>query len=218
MPITRARCDRSSRRPPRSSVVASGAAAASATEGPAPGPDIRRGVPRVPAGSRWCADCPRPSSRAGRRTPAGRRRRRAPARAARPAWLQRRRPRSTPASSRRASAARARLVSVSGRRGRAASAPGGVAPVEQDPGQRLGRLGVVGLELEGLAQRGLVTLLDEQIGLARGRGQPLHERGHLVLGQGADELVHHLATADGEDGRDGLHREASGPPWGSRRR
>ena len=71
---------------------------------------------------------------------------------------------------------------------------------------------MVGLELEGLAQRGLVTLLDEQVGLARGRGQPLHERGHLVLGQGADELVHHLATADGEDGRDGLDRKALGHP------
>ena len=84
---------------------------------------------------------------------------------------------STPASSRRASAARARLVSVSGRRARRASASAASPRSTRMRASASVAPGVVRLELEGLAQRGLVARGDQQVGLARGRGQPLDERG-----------------------------------------
>ena len=125
---------------------------------------------------------------------------------------------STPASSRRASAARARPVSVSGRRASSASASAGLAPVDQQAGQRLGGAGVVGLELERPAQRGLVARRNERVGLAGRRRQALHERGHLGLGQRADELVHHLAVARWRRRRGWTAPGRSGRSAGSRRR
>ena len=115
--------------------------------------------------------------------------------------------RSTPASRRRASAASVRLVSVSGNRPRSVERLGGLAAVDEDPGQALGGADVVRLELEGLAERGLVTGLGQRVRLARRRRQPLHEGGDLRLGHRTDELVHHLALTEREDGGDGLHVE-----------
>ena len=77
----------------------------------------------------------------------------------------------TPLSSRRASAASDRVAGVSGTRASSGQGFGGLAPVDQDPGQGLGGRHVAGLELEGLAQRGLVAGRDQLIRLA-GAGAP----------------------------------------------
>ena len=89
---------------------------------------------------------------------------------------------------------------------------GGVAAVDEQAGQGLDGTAVVRLELEGLAQRRLVARGHQVVGLARCRREALDERRHLRLGDGADELVHHLAVADGEDGGDRLDGERLGDP------
>ena len=66
------------------------------------------------------------------------------------------------------------------------------------------------LELERLAQGDLVALGHQRVRLAQGGEQLLHECRDLGFGHGADELVHHLALMDGEDGGDGLHAEGLG--------
>ena len=72
--------------------------------------------------------------------------------------------------------------------------------------------GVVGLELEGPAQGGLVAGGNERVGLAGRRRQALHELRHLGLGQRTDEPVDHLAVPQREDGGDRLHLEGLGEP------
>ena len=181
----------------------------------AAGAAIRTVVLPGTAGTRWCGGSRRPASRGDPRTPAGRRRRRAHARAARRAWPRspvgpkpRRRPPPRAAGPLRPGCGRTRSRAGAP----AAPAPRPPPPVDQDAGERLRGRGMVGLELEGLTQRCLVARRNERVRLAGRRRQPLDERGHLGLGQRPDELVHHLAVAQGEDGGDRLHPEGLGDP------
>ena len=70
---------------------------------------------------------------------------------------------------------------------------GRLAPVDEEPGQGGQGARVVGLELEGPAQRGLVAGRRQLVGLAGRRGQALDELGHLGLGQRPDEAVDDLS-------------------------
>ena len=100
----------------------------------------------------------------------------------------------TPLSTRRASAARRADGGRLGNPGQQRQGVGGLAPVDQDPGQGLRRLLMARLELERLAQGGLVAGGHQGVRLAEGREQLLDEGHHLGFGQGADELVGHLAV------------------------
>ena len=114
---------------------------------------------------------------------------------------------STPASRRRASAAECPAGLGLGKPLQEGQRLGGLTAVDEDAGEPLGGGGVVWLELERRAQGGLVPGRGQRVRLARSGRQPLDERGDLGLGQRSDELVHHLAVADGEDGGDRLHVE-----------
>ena len=52
----------------------------------------------------------------------------------------------------------------------------------------------------------------QQVGLARGRREPVDELGHLGLGEGPDEAVDDLAVPQGEHGGDRLDLERGGDP------
>ena len=183
---------------------------------PVAGGAIRTGAPPAPAGTRWCAGRRRPcvsrrSTNSWRAASSSRTRSSSSSSLA--SISSRSVPEtSTPASRRRASAASARLASVSGRRCSRASASAASPRSIRMRARPSVAAGVVRLELEGPAQRGLVARGDQRVRLARRGRQALDERGHLRLGHRADELVHHLAVADGEDGGDGLHGEGLGDP------
>ena len=146
-----------------------------------PAAAIRTGARPAPAGTRWCAGRPGPrvssrstnSCRAASSSPH-------PLEQLVELGLDLVRPASdtsTPVSSRRASAASARARRGLGDAGQQRQRLGRLTAVDQEAGQGLDRPGVAGLELEGPAERGLVTRLGQQVRLARGRGQSLHEGG-----------------------------------------
>ena len=84
----------------------------------------------------------------------------------------------------------------------------GVIATEQDAGQRHGGIGPGGLELHRAAQRVLVALGDEAVGL--GGEQRVQEAVDRRGGLGPDELGHHAAVAEGLDRRDALDPEGAG--------
>jgi hypothetical protein len=77
-----------------------------------------------------------------------------------------------------------------------------LAPLVEQPRERQRRVGTGGLELERAAQRVLVALLHERVGL-RGQ-QPVEELADLRRRLGADELADQLAV---------LERLDRGMPW-----
>ena len=115
-------------------------------------------------------------------------------------------------AAKRASAATWRASGVSGIRASSARASCGIAACHEQAGQGDHGAGVVGLELEGPAQRRLVARRDQPVGLGRHGGEALDELGDLGLGNGADEPVDDLAVLEGEDGRDRLHLEGGRDP------
>ena len=116
----------------------------------------------------------------------------------------------TPLSIRRAWAASVRPVGVSGTRASSANASAASPRSIRIRARASVACLMARLELERLAQGGLVAGGHQRVRLAQGGEQLLDERGDLGFGQGADELVGHLAVLDGEDGRDRLHAEGLG--------
>src|SRR5581483_4514164 len=85
-----------------------------------------------------------------------------------------------------------------------------LAPLAQDAGQRNRGVGAAGIELERLAERRLVPLAGQLLGL---RGyERVEEARHHGAGLGADELGDDAAVAEGLDRRDALDPVRLGEP------
>ena len=84
------------------------------------------------------------------------------------------------------------------------------AALVQESGQRDGRVGAAGLDLERLPQRRLVAGRDERVGLGGEElvEEALDDRGRLR----ADELGDDPAVLEGLDGGDALDPEGGGEP------
>ena len=89
---------------------------------------------------------------------------------------------------------------------------GGLAPVDQDPGQGLRRLLMARLELERLAQGSLVARGHQRVRLAEAGSSFWTKAVTWGSGRAPMNWSTTLPSRDGEDGRDGLHPEGLGDP------
>lgn len=87
-----------------------------------------------------------------------------------------------------------------------------VAPGGQEFGQAQDRRFVRGVQLQGDAERVLVALGRQEVGVALRRRDPFDELPDPGFGDGPDERVDDLAVLDGVDGRNGLHLEGGRDP------
>jgi len=86
-------------------------------------------------------------------------------------------------------------------------------PVSQELCEREASHVVRRLQLESLPQRGLITLLDQQVNYRLCRGELGDKLAHLGLGIGADEAVNDLPVLDREHRRYPLDLKSLGRSW-----